>query len=74
MLTICRPSGWEIIHQEDIGERWCFVCRRRVEFIYEVGRDPSPEDWYGPSPSIRCKKARHVDGDCGFGSIREWDY
>jgi len=72
-VVVCGPSGWEIIHDEPNGERWCFICRKRREFRYIVGRDPSPDDWYGPSPSIQCSVCKSIDGDCGFGSVREWE-
>lgn len=71
--AICGPSGWEIIRDESIGEHWCFKCRKRRDFRFIVGRDPDWEnDYYGPSAHVECSVCNTVDGDCGFGSSREY--
>ena len=58
-------------HRERVGQRWCFVCRkrRRFDLIVKVPVEPS---YYGPSPSI-VGECRHVDGDLFPGRIREWE-
>ena len=73
-VTICGPSGWEIIHDEADGERWCFKCRKRREFRYIVGRDPDyMNDYYGPSAHVECSVCKTTDGDCFPGWSREWE-
>ncbi len=60
----------EEVVREDIGERWCFQCRKRREFQYVV-MAPVGMSWYGPSPSIRCECGA-IDGDLFPGREREW--
>ena len=71
-VTVCRPSAWEIITDEPDGERWCFVCRKQREFRFIVGHDPGPEDWYGPSLSVKCGTCKTSDADLFPGRSREW--
>jgi hypothetical protein len=70
-LHILRTPMKEI-HREEIGERWCFVCRKRVQFLYLVHATVEPS-YYDPNPSIECERG-HSDGDLFPGRIREWDY
>lgn len=70
-VTICGPGAWEVIHSESLGFRWCFVCRKRVEFTYEIKSEIQPS-YYGPWPAVTCPLG-HLDGDCGFGRYREWE-
>lgn len=71
-LHICRGPALEEIHREFVGERWCFICRKRVEFLYIVTAPVEPS-YYDPNPSIRCASG-HTDGDIGFGGCREWNW
>ena len=73
-VTMCGPSGWEIIRDEPHGEeRWCFTCRKRREFRLIVGRDPDwQNDYYGPSGHIECAVCKTTDGDCFPGWSRTW--
>jgi len=71
-LTICGPRATKEIHREQIGVRWCFQCRKRVEFIYTLTADVEPS-YYGPNPSIQCEPRGHWNGDIGFGGSREWE-
>lgn len=61
----------KLIRSRDDGERWCFVCRKRVRFLYEIHAPIDPMSWYGPNPSIKCEHG-HLDGDCFPGREREW--
>ena len=75
--TITRPPTLTIDHDVHNGVRWCFQCRARVEFRYQVliAADPEVRLTYAgcdPIPQIICT-AGHVNGDCGFGRWREWD-
>jgi hypothetical protein len=55
-----------------MGEKWCFVCRKRVEFIQTMHVPIDPMSYYGPHWSVRCPKGHH-DGDIFPGYVREWD-
>lgn len=70
-ITICRGPAMKTMHREYAGERWCFTCRSRVSFDYEV-LAPIEPSYYGLLPRIICR-AGHLDGDLGFGRVREWD-
>lgn len=61
----------EEIHRESLGERWCFTCRKRREFLYLVHRTVEPS-YYDPNPSIRCGSCNTVSGDLFPGREREW--
>jgi hypothetical protein len=54
------------------GVRWCFCCRKRVEFHYIV-MVPDGESWYGPYPEIKCSGCNQIDGDLFPGRTREWE-
>lgn len=71
-VYICRPGPMEEIHRESDGERWCFKCRKRREFIYTVTAEIEPS-YYDPNPAIRCGTCNTYNGDLGFGRIREWE-
>lgn len=70
-VYICREEMREV-HRESLGERWCFRCRKRREFLYIVTAPVAPS-YYGPNPSIRCASCDQIDGDVGFGGGREWE-
>ena len=69
-LVICR-TPMKVVHRESLGERWCFQCRARVEFVYLVWDTVEPS-YYEPNPGIECVPRSHNDGDMGFGRIRDW--
>ena len=71
-VVICRPGRFEEIRREEIGERWCFLCRKRRMFVYVVVREVEPS-YYDPRPSVECVDEGHVDGDCFPGWTREWE-
>jgi hypothetical protein len=54
------------------GQRWCFVCRKRVDFTMTIHAPDDPVSYYGPHASIECEHG-HSDGDIFPGRIREWD-
>lgn len=62
----------KVVHHENLGERWCFRCRKRREFLYLVTADVEPS-YYGPNPSVRCAECNLVDGDLFPGREREWE-
>ena len=70
-VIICRGPKMKEVKNEPLGERWCFKCRKRTEFMHKVMAPVEPS-YYGPHPTIECANG-HVDGDCGFGSYREWE-
>lgn len=71
-LHISWTGPTEVIHRESEGVKWCFQCRKRVEFEYTVTREIEPS-YYDPNPSIHCVPAGHWNGDLFPGYTREWD-
>ena len=69
---ICGGGPQEVIHDESVGERWCFHCRTRRDFRYQVRADVKPS-YYSPDPSIRCATCDGVDSDLFPGRVREWE-
>jgi hypothetical protein len=61
-----------VLSQRPDGEpRWCFVCRKRVEFMLTVHTPTDPLSYYGPHADIKCEHG-HLNGDCFPGTYREW--
>lgn len=71
-VTICGPSAWKEYSRESVGIKWCFGCRKRLEYFWVVEGDPSPGDWYGPSARFECSGCKG-DRTLGFGRAWEWD-
>ena len=61
----------KLIHDDVDGVRWCFVCRKRAEFRYQVHATVEPS-YYDPNPSVVCAICGTVDGDMFPGCSREW--
>lgn len=57
--------------RESDGERWCFYCHKRREFLFIVTA-PIGISYYGPNPSIRCSVCDTSDGDLFPGRERTW--
>lgn len=72
-VIICYSGKQECIRRDLQGERWCFRCRKRREFFFEIWRDIDPESYYGPNPSIVCGTCGLSDGDLFPGYSREWE-
>lgn len=70
-LTICYSGPRKRIAHESQGEKWCFRCRKRREFFYEVWADVEPS-YYDPNPSIKCGTCGLSDGDLFPGYERSW--
>lgn len=71
-LHIHWTEPLEEVVREDIGERWCFRCRKRREFQYVVKAPVDIMSYYGPSPSITCGTCTTIDSDLFPGMQREW--
>jgi hypothetical protein len=75
VLHINRGPGPVIVtKRENIGERFCFCCRKRVEFeqlAMKYDCDPM-DDYYGPWGAIKCVSRGHADGDLFPGRFRVW--
>lgn len=54
------------------GVKWCFCCRKRVEFV-RVVTVPDGPSYYGPNVTIKCTNCGADDGDLFPGWSREWD-
>lgn len=77
LAIVCGP---EMIVQREVpqGQRWCFVCRARRNFVLRVCAPRVDADdpvalgaMWGPVASIACAGG-HVDGDLFPGGSREW--
>lgn len=58
-LTICTSPS-KVAKVVEVGERWCFRCRKRRQFVDELLVSSSP--WYDPMWSRKCERG-HLDGD-----------
>lgn len=75
----CAPFGDAIVcgtnmkeySRDSEGVKWCFCCRKRVEFV-RVIMIPDGPSYYGPSVDIRCSNCEQIDGDLFPGRTREW--
>jgi hypothetical protein len=70
-INICGARMKEV-HRERLGVRWCFVCRKRTEFVFIV-KDTVEMSYWGPTASVECERRGHYDGDLFPGRYREWD-
>lgn len=70
-LSICGTRMVET-QRHGVGERWCFGCRQRREFVHVV-MSPDGPSYYGPHPAIRCATCNTTDSDLFPGRYREWD-
>lgn len=77
LAIVCGP---EMIVEREVpqGQRWCFVCRARRNFVLRVCAPRVDADdavalgaMWGPVASIACAGG-HVDGDLFPGGSREW--
>lgn len=69
-LVICREEMYEVKRRPD-GERFCFKCRKRREFLCIVDA-PVGMSYYGPTTRIECVECKTIDGDMFPGQEREW--
>lgn len=58
--------------RDSFGERWCFRCRKRVEFV-AILMVPTELSYYGPHWKIKCTNCGALDGDIFPGFEREWE-
>lgn len=76
-VIICRGPEMHECNRWDEGIKWCFVCRKRVQF-WQILKMASFEDlvasmgFYSHSRSMECERG-HVNGDMFPGTWREWD-
>jgi hypothetical protein len=70
--VVCMPGETHVVKSEGLGERWCFRCRRKVDFLFTVTSEIEMS-YYSPWPQVACMPAGHVDGDLFPGRYREWD-
>jgi hypothetical protein len=69
-LVVCGPGEVKVLDAQSLGDKWCFVCRKRVEFTKTVKADAQPS-YYDPWVTITCPRG-HQDGDLFPGWTREW--
>lgn len=69
---MCWTGPTKVLRRESLGVKWCFICRKRVEFIYTITTEIEMS-YHDPWPSIECVPAGHSNGDLFPGYIREWD-
>ena len=70
-VAICGTRMKEHSRRSE-GVRWCFRCRRRVEFE-RVVMVPDGLSYYGPSAFVECTNCKSADGDLFPGWSREWE-
>lgn len=70
-VTVCYGPRMKEIRRDELGERWCFTCRKRRPFVFLVTASVEPS-YYGPSVGVECDRG-HYDGDCFPGRYREWE-
>ena len=70
-VHICYTEPLEKIVRKQLGQRWCFVCRKRRTFSLVV-MAPVALSYYGPHREIECDHCHTTDGDCFPGTVREW--
>jgi hypothetical protein len=70
-LVICGTAMKEFSCTSE-GIKWCFACRKRVEF-HRIVMVPDGISYYGPSIDIRCSACGQIDGDLFPGRAREWE-
>lgn len=68
-VTLCGPGRTKVIDEQHLGIRWCFTCRSRAEFTYQVVAEVEPS-YYGLTTRIVCPSG-HVDGDVFPGHTRD---
>ena len=69
--AICGPEMEEIRRWPE-GIKWCFECRKRVEFFRVVMAPVDQISYYGPNFSMDCEHG-HNNGDMFPGNERGWD-
>lgn len=67
-LTICTSGPSEVAKVVEVGERWCFRCRKRRPFTDRLLVPASP--WYEPTWHRECDRG-HYDGDL-FPGYSRW--
>jgi len=72
LVTVNHGPTMREVKRESQGEKWCFRCRKRRDFLFIVTAPIEP-DWYGPTASIRCAHCNLQDGDLFPGREREWE-
>jgi hypothetical protein len=70
-VHICWTDEQYEVFRREYGERWCFRCRKRRDFVH-VRTASVGMSWYGPIDRIECTSCRTIDGDCFPGVVREW--
>ena len=60
----------EEISRRSLGEKYCFVCRRRRDFEHVISA-PVGLSYYGPTTQIECTHCGKIDGDVFPGHSRE---
>lgn len=68
--VVCGGGPMQELKREDLGERWCFVCRKRKPFVFLITAPIEPS-YYEPNASVECDRG-HYDGDLFPGRYREW--
>lgn len=70
-INICRPGKTEVIKTTPREIKWCFVCRKCVEFTDYLIAEIEPL-YYDPWWRRTCPRG-HDDGDLFPGRYREYD-
>jgi hypothetical protein len=68
MSALCGEA-YKVLAARDLGEKWCFACRRRVRFTLRIMAPVDVWSWYEPHPTVKCERG-HFDGDLFPGYVR----
>jgi hypothetical protein len=71
-IHIHRGPQMREVARELLGDRWCFRCRARSEFV-RILHAPVGLSYYGPSQTIQCDRCGEMDGDLFPGRERGWN-
>lgn len=69
-MSALYGSGVREVVREDLGIRFCFVCRCRRGFALVVFTPVDPQSYREPFAQVACANG-HIDGDLGFGRTRD---
>lgn len=69
-VIVCGTSMVEHSRRSE-GIKWCFRCRKRVEFE-RIVMAPDGLSYYGPTVDVECSNCHAIDGDLFPGWYRAY--
>lgn len=68
---VCTSGATKVLKVETVHGRWCFACRTRADIEWTLTGSVEPS-YYEPTWRARCVNCGQVEGDLGFGRVRDW--